>query len=37
MVPFEALSLSNGRDIEDFKELWEKSIKESLQDQQGEQ
>ncbi|KAJ4491316.1 D123-domain-containing protein [Lentinula edodes] len=32
MVPFEALSLSNGRDIEDFKELWEKSIKESLQD-----
>ncbi|KAJ3788375.1 D123-domain-containing protein [Lentinula aff. detonsa] len=35
MVPFEALSLSNGRDIEDFKEIWEKSIKESLQEEQN--
>ncbi|KAJ4482201.1 D123-domain-containing protein [Lentinula aciculospora] len=34
MVPFEALSLSNGRDIVDFKEIWENSIKESLQDQE---
>ncbi|KAJ4000380.1 D123-domain-containing protein [Lentinula boryana] len=36
MVPFEALSLSNGRDIEDFKEIWEKSIKESLQEEQND-
>ncbi|THV05275.1 D123-domain-containing protein [Dendrothele bispora CBS 962.96] len=30
MVPFEALSLSSGRDIEEFADLWEKEIKESI-------
>ncbi|KAJ3716977.1 D123-domain-containing protein [Lentinula raphanica] len=37
MVPFEALSLSNGRDIADFKEIWEKTIQESLQSQDEEE
>ncbi|KAF5369258.1 hypothetical protein D9758_002637 [Tetrapyrgos nigripes] len=31
MVPFEALSLSSGRDIEEFADLWEKEINESMQ------
>jgi len=30
--PFEALSLSSGRDIEEFAEAWKDEIKESLQD-----
>ncbi|TFK73559.1 D123-domain-containing protein [Pluteus cervinus] len=29
MVPFEALSLSNGRNIEDFANLWKESVQES--------
>jgi len=36
MVPFEALSLSNGRDIEEFKKIWQESIKESLQPEEEE-
>jgi hypothetical protein len=31
MVPFEALNLSSGRDIEEFADLWEKEIKGSMQ------
>ncbi|KAF9013479.1 D123-domain-containing protein, partial [Cyathus striatus] len=30
MVPFEAVSLSSGRDIEDFAEQWKETIKESM-------
>ncbi|KAF9077608.1 D123-domain-containing protein [Rhodocollybia butyracea] len=36
MVPFEALSLSSGRDIEEFKELWQEKIKESMQAEEEE-
>jgi hypothetical protein len=32
MVPFEALSLSSGRDIEEFAKLWQGQIKESMED-----
>ncbi|KAJ7784611.1 D123-domain-containing protein [Mycena metata] len=32
MIPFEALSLSNGRDINEFSEAWKEGIEESLQD-----
>lgn len=35
MVPFEALSLSSGRDMNEFKEIWQESIKKSTQE--GEQ
>ncbi|KAF8635993.1 hypothetical protein AX15_000155 [Amanita polypyramis BW_CC] len=30
MVPLEALDISNGKSIEDFAELWKKSIRESM-------
>lgn len=30
MVPFEALSLSNGRDIEEFAEAWKDEIQASM-------
>ncbi|KAL0580118.1 hypothetical protein V5O48_001894 [Marasmius crinis-equi] len=30
MVPFEALSMSSGRNIHEFADLWEESIKESM-------
>ncbi|KAG5642675.1 hypothetical protein DXG03_002359 [Asterophora parasitica] len=32
MVPFEALSLSSGRDIEEFADLWKDEIKNSMAD-----
>ena len=32
MVPFEVLSLSNGRDIEEFAEAWEGEIRASMKD-----
>jgi hypothetical protein len=32
MIPFEALSLSSGRDIEDFAEAWKEGIVQSLED-----
>jgi len=32
MVPFEALSLSNGRDIEEFAEAWKDEIRASMKD-----
>ncbi|KAJ7505370.1 D123-domain-containing protein [Mycena galericulata] len=32
MIPFEALSLSSGRDIQEFAEAWKDEIKDSLQD-----
>ncbi|KIK69599.1 hypothetical protein GYMLUDRAFT_33971 [Collybiopsis luxurians FD-317 M1] len=34
MIPFEALSLSNGRDIEEFKAIWQESLVESMRQQQ---
>ncbi|KAF5389312.1 hypothetical protein D9757_003494 [Collybiopsis confluens] len=37
MIPFEALSLSNGRDIEEFKTVWQESIMESMRQQQEEE
>jgi len=30
MVPFEALSMSSGRDIEEFADMWRDSIQESM-------
>jgi D123 len=30
MVPFEALSMSNGRDIEEFAALWRKNVQENM-------
>ncbi|KAK7469163.1 hypothetical protein VKT23_003654 [Stygiomarasmius scandens] len=33
MVPFEALSMSSGRDIDEFADLWEKQIKESMKEE----
>ena len=35
MVPFEALQMSSGRNIHEFSDLWEESIKESMQDDDG--
>lgn len=32
MVPFEALSLSNGRDIEEFAEVWKDEIQASMKE-----
>ncbi|KAG5633988.1 hypothetical protein DXG03_006429, partial [Asterophora parasitica] len=32
MVPFEALRLSSGRDIEEFADLWKDEIKNSMAD-----
>ncbi|KAJ7044071.1 D123-domain-containing protein [Mycena alexandri] len=32
MIPFEALSLSSGRDIDEFSEAWKEGIEESLQE-----
>ena len=32
MVPFEALEMSSGNDIEGFAELWRQSIQESMRD-----
>ncbi|THH20543.1 hypothetical protein EW146_g822 [Bondarzewia mesenterica] len=32
MVPFEALSLSSGRDIGDFREVWEEQIKRGMEE-----
>ena len=32
MVPFEALSLSNGKDIEEFAEVWKDEIQASMRD-----
>ncbi|KAJ6619454.1 D123-domain-containing protein [Mycena sp. CBHHK59/15] len=32
MIPFEALSLSSGRDIQEFTEAWKEGIEQSLQD-----
>jgi len=32
MVPFEALSLSSGRDIQEFADLWRAGIKDSMED-----
>jgi D123 len=32
MVPFEALSLSSGKDIDDFADLWREEIKKSLEE-----
>jgi len=32
MVPFEALSLSSGRDIQEFADLWREGIKDSMED-----
>ncbi|KAJ6559239.1 D123-domain-containing protein [Mycena vulgaris] len=31
MIPFEALSLSSGRDVQEFADAWEEGIKQSLQ------
>ncbi|KAF8908904.1 D123-domain-containing protein [Gymnopilus junonius] len=31
MIPFEAVKMSSGRDIEEFSNMWEESIKESTQ------
>jgi len=31
MVPFEALSMSSGRDIEEFANLWRENIRESME------
>lgn len=33
MIPFEALTLSNGRDIEQFSELWQEEIRKSVEDE----
>jgi hypothetical protein len=30
MVPFEALTMSSGKDIDEFAELWQKEIKKTL-------
>jgi hypothetical protein len=35
MVPFEALEMSSGNDIEGFAELWRQSIQESMRDDDG--
>jgi hypothetical protein len=32
MVPFEALSMSSGRNVQEFAGLWEESIKESMKE-----
>jgi hypothetical protein len=32
MVPFEALSMSSGRDIEEFADVWKESIRESTKE-----
>ena len=31
MIPFEAVSMSDGRDIEEFADLWKESVKETMQ------
>lgn len=31
MVPFEALSLSSGRDIEQFRDMWQEEVQKSAQ------
>jgi hypothetical protein len=31
MIPFEALKLSTGRDIEEFADVWKESVKESTE------
>lgn len=31
MVPFEALSLSSGRGVEDFQKVWEQEVKKGMQ------
>jgi hypothetical protein len=33
MVPFEALALSSGRDIEQFSDLWQEEIQKSVMDE----
>lgn len=30
MVPFEALSLSSGRGVEDFQKVWEEEVKKGM-------
>ena len=32
MIPFEAVSMSNGLNIEEFADLWKDSVKESIKD-----
>ena len=32
MIPFEAVSMSNGLNIEEFADLWKDSVKESMKD-----
>jgi hypothetical protein len=32
MVPFEALSLSNGRNIEEFAEAWKDEVQAAMRD-----
>jgi hypothetical protein len=32
MIPFEAVSMSNGLNIEEFADLWKDSLKESMKD-----
>ena len=35
MIPFEAMNMSSGRDIEQFASIWEESVKESMQNEEG--
>lgn len=31
MIPFEALSIASGRDIDEFSQVWQEEVKSSLQ------
>ncbi|KAF8957242.1 D123-domain-containing protein [Flammula alnicola] len=33
MIPFEAVNMSSGRDIEEFADMWKESVKESMKDE----
>jgi hypothetical protein len=33
MIPFEALTLSSGRDIDQFSDLWQTEIQKSVEDE----
>jgi len=35
MVPFEAINMSSGRDMEEFADMWQESVKESMQNEEG--
>ncbi|KIM43408.1 hypothetical protein M413DRAFT_18441 [Hebeloma cylindrosporum] len=35
MIPFEAMNMSTGRDIEEFSDMWKESVKESMQNEEG--